>query len=258
VLSPSKSVGSQVSARNLKHVKRDGRRAPIVVITALACVVIAIGAGLEGRFRFAGPIFDPSGTGLQISALSPTEQPKPSITPLPQLINPGGISSTWAMVAVLVAILTLIGVVVIVLLWLRKRFRLAIVRGSSTLAAESTDLSLGNDDTADLPTLRRGLDLASDVLEAHRTPRDAIVRAWVGLQEAAEDSGVRRRTAETPTEFTTRVFSAIHADRRAANTLLALYLRVRFGDHPASSDDLRVAKDAVGALRSSWPNEGSP
>jgi Domain of unknown function (DUF4129) len=235
-------------------VKRDGLRAPIVAVTALACVVIAVGAGLEGQFRFAGPIFDPSGAGQQTSALSPTEPPKPSLTPLPQLINPGGLSSTWAMVAVLVAILTLLGVLVIVLLWLRKRIRLGTLRGSSTVAADPAEPILDHDATADLPTLRRGLDLASDMLEADRTTRDAIVRAWVGLQEAAEDSGVRRRRAETPTEFTTRVFSAIRADRNAAETLLTLYLRVRFGSNPASADDLRVAKEAVGALRSSWPD----
>ena len=37
-----------------------------------------------------------------------------------------------------------------------------------------------------------------------RDPADAIVRAWLGLQETAEESGIVRHPAETPTEFTSR------------------------------------------------------
>ncbi|HEX3679353.1 MAG TPA: DUF4129 domain-containing protein [Galbitalea sp.] len=154
------------------------------------------------------------------------------------------------------AILVVAALAAIVLLWIRKHPRRGTPRQFSIVDSDAEDVLVGQEAAPDLPTLRRGLALASDALETDRTPRDAIVRAWVGLQEAAEDSGVSRRPSETPTEFTARVFTAVNANRTAADTLLALYLRVRFGRHPADAEDLRSARDAVEALRASWPDRG--
>ncbi len=94
-----------------------------------------------------------------------------------------------------------------------------------------------------------------------RTPRDAIERAWLGLQEAAEESGVQRRAAETPAEFTQRVLARVHADDEAARTLLTLYLRVRFGDTPVTVGDIAVARRSLERLAASWgaaPDAGRP
>jgi hypothetical protein len=240
-------------------VKRDGIRPPIIVaVVALFCIVMAIGAGLEGRFNFSGPIWSPSdGSDQPVKLTTSTPQPVPSSPPpLPQQ---GHIEITfsWVPIVIVMAILVLAALAVIVLLWIRKHPRRGTPRQFSTVDADAEDLLVGQEAAPDLPTLSRGLALASEALNTERTPRDAIVRAWVGLQEAAEDSGVSRRPSETPTEFTTRVFTAVDADRSAADTLLALYLRVRFGTHPASAKDLRTAKDAIKALRASWPDEGS-
>jgi hypothetical protein len=106
---------------------------------------------------------------------------------------------------------------------------------------------------ADLPVLERGLVRAADVLETQREPRDAIVMAWLGLQEAAEDSGLPRRQAETPTEFTARVFESVDADRAAAASLLEVYLRVRFRPIPATEADVAVARESIRRLRETWP-----
>jgi Domain of unknown function (DUF4129) len=240
-------------------VKPDGIRLPVVaVLTGLGCVIIAVGAGLEGRFTFAGPLGNRPGFEEQPLLPAPTDAPQPTVTPSPLLFSAGGNGTTWATVAVLLVILALAALLVILLLLVRKRRRLRALRGPVMDVTDSDELLLEHDALPDLPTLKRGLGLASDVLETDRTPSDAIVQAWVGLQEAAEDSGVRRRQSETPTEFTARVFSSIPADRNAADTLLALYLRVRFGSAPANSRDLRSAKDAVGALQASWPDGGAP
>jgi hypothetical protein len=106
---------------------------------------------------------------------------------------------------------------------------------------------------ADLPVLHRGLLRAADLLDDDREPRDAIVKAWIGLQEAAEDSGISRRPSETPTEFTSRVFESVAADRDAASTLLAVYLRVRFSRRDATESDVLAARDAIQRLRDTWP-----
>jgi Domain of unknown function (DUF4129) len=240
-------------------VKRDGIRPPIIVaVAALFCVIMAIGAGLEGRFIFSGPIWSPPDGGdqpVKLTTSTPQPVPPPS-SAVPRVIHPA-VTFSWVPIAIVMAILVLATLFVIVLLWIRKHPRRGAPRQFSTVDADAEDVIVGQEATPDLPTLHRGLARASEVLETARTPRDAIVRAWVGLQEAAEDSGVRRRPAETPTEFTTRVFAAVDADKKAADTLLALYLRVRFGSHKAGAEELKAAKDAVEALRASWPDGGA-
>jgi hypothetical protein len=104
----------------------------------------------------------------------------------------------------------------------------------------------------DAPVLQRGFDRALTTLSEARLPRDAIERAWLGLQEAAEESGVQRRAAETPAEFTRRVLARVHADDEAAHTLLSLYLRVRFGDTPVTDLDVAVARQSLERLAVSW------
>ena len=104
----------------------------------------------------------------------------------------------------------------------------------------------------DAPALQRGFDRALTTLDENRKPRDAIERAWLGLQEAAEESGVQRRAAETPAEFTQRVLARVHADDAAARTLLTLYLRVRFGDAPVTDLDIAVARHSLQRLAESW------
>ena len=104
-------------------------------------------------------------------------------------------------------------------------------------------------------SVRLGLDRALDALDAPREPRGAIERAWLGLEEGAADSGVRRLPAETPGEFVTRVIARVAPDRTAARSLLEVYQRVRFGDGPVTAADVQVARDALASLRASWRGE---
>ena len=100
--------------------------------------------------------------------------------------------------------------------------------------------------------LLTGIELALRVLDEQREPADAVVRAWLGLQETAEQSGVVRFAAETPAEFTTRILGSVFSDDRALRTLLSLYLRTRFGDHPVTGDDVTKVREALSQLLASW------
>src|SRR6201999_1893445 len=95
-------------------------------------------------------------------------------------------------------------------------------------------------------------ELALQVLDEQREPADAIVRAWLGLEGTAEESGIVRRPAETPTEFTSRILSRAFGDHEAVRTLLRLYLRTRFGDHPVTDDDVAAVRAALQELVTTW------
>ncbi len=230
----------------------DQGRVIIVAATALLCLVIAIGVGLEGQFRFGGPIWTPPGVGPGTVALT-TTTPKPVLKSSAPVVQHQPPVFGWAPILIVLSALALAVIVIFVILWLRHRPRRQPARYLSGIEVTLDDLDADPESPLDLPVLRRGLTRAEEILDSGREPRDAIVRAWIGLQEAAEDSGLTRRASETPTEFTTRVFQSVNADRAAAETLLALYLRVRFGTRPATQDDVAQARKAVAALGASWP-----
>lgn len=110
-------------------------------------------------------------------------------------------------------------------------------------------------EVADAPAVLRGIAAALVAFDEHREPSDAVVQAWLGLQQAAEDAGFARSKAETPTEFTGRVLSRTGADRAPLRRLLRLYLRARFGDGAITADDAIAARDALRALEASWERE---
>jgi hypothetical protein len=106
----------------------------------------------------------------------------------------------------------------------------------------------GPDVLPDLPALREGVDDAGKRLRADVRPADAVIAAWVALEGAASASGVERRPAQTPTEFTVAVLDRTAADPGAVRTLLDLYLRARFGEDPLRPDDVLAARRAVELL----------
>jgi len=77
-------------------------------------------------------------------------------------------------------------------------------------------------------------------------PSDAVIRAWLGLEESAADVGTERRPDQTSTEFTTDVLAAHDVDPAALTTLRSLYQRARFGE-PATVTE-RDVDAAVTAL----------
>jgi hypothetical protein len=113
----------------------------------------------------------------------------------------------------------------------------------------------------DVPVIRSGLEEALIELERDVEPGDAVVRAWLGLQQSAEQSGVARGRSETPTEFTSRILGRVFANDSAGNeaiaTLLRLYLRTRFGDHPVTDADVALVRRALQELVRTWDSAGA-
>lgn len=217
---------------------------------ALAVLVI-VAAALAGPSHFGGPRWLPT-------FRSPTRAPRlphpPSSGQPPRHLprsRPGSLNIP------VVPILIALGVVVVlVILWYihrNWRLRRAAPGSKPTVAPAARPVEPQPEPEPDVPALLSGIEQALRLLEEEREPADAIVRAWLGLQETAAESGIVRAAAETPTEFTSRILGRAGADDRAVRTLLRLYLRTRFGDHPATADDVAAARDALRALADSWP-----
>ncbi|WP_436493716.1 DUF4129 domain-containing protein [Actinokineospora sp. HUAS TT18] len=75
-------------------------------------------------------------------------------------------------------------------------------------------------------------------------PADAIVAAWLVLEDAAAARGTRRAAHETPTEFVARVVAAHGVD---ATGLRDLYHRARFGG-AVTAGDVAAADEALARL----------
>jgi Domain of unknown function (DUF4129) len=227
----------------------------IVVVAVCLSAAIAIGAALEGPFVSHGVFGQTSSVPRPTQSVTLPHGAQQAIhTPAP--LQSAGFITSWLLWIGTAVALVIIGLLV----WrlLRNRVVRRKEREARLSDAALLDELATAEGGADPETIRRGLNAAAERLEESRIPRDAIILAWLGLQEAAEDSGVVRRGPETPTEFTTRVFTTLKADGTAvdvaaAHDLLALYLRARFDSHPTTAQDVAHARSALARLSESWP-----
>lgn len=122
--------------------------------------------------------------------------------------------------------------------------------------AESADLEapagVVADTEPDAPTVRRGIQVARAAISGHPDPTDAIVAAWIGLEQTATDSGVGRGSSETPAEFTLRILLHRPGIDESAGELLRLYESVRFGSHAADETMRAQAAHALAEIEERW------
>jgi hypothetical protein len=130
----------------------------------------------------------------------------------------------WAVLTGLLALLLL----ALVRAWRRRPQRHRIE--PTTAAALPTVAETVNDAEAELQeVLLRG------------SPRNAIVRCWVRLEQAVAAAGIAPRPSETSLEFTTRVLAAMTVDDASLRRLGALYREARFSRHELGEPQRRAA-----------------
>lgn len=224
------------------------RRATVVLCAVLGLVAVLAVAG-QGAPVFTGLRWVPPWAAGQQTPPAATRTP---VTGTPEPRRPDRIlhvDVSWLVVAIAVIVIA----VVAGLVWRAIRRRMDTPeRDAMVPLGELDGLEEPEAPQPEPAPVRRGLDRALDALTENREPRDAIERAWLGLEEGAADSGVRRLPAETPGEFVARVVSRVSADRAAARTLLETYLAVRFGSAPVTVAEVDAARSALRSLRESW------
>jgi uncharacterized protein DUF4129 len=218
----------------------------------LLVVLVIVAAGVGGTSRFTGARWFPHlGGGVSTAlpahrTLLRVERPRS---------RPGAAKRTSVAVPrwliAVAAVVVALGIAALLWRWWSRR-RLPAAPEIYSSSVHVTEL-VPVEPEAKPEKLLTGIQLALKALDEQREPADAVVRAWLGLQETAEESGIVRRPSETPTEFTSRILSSAFADDRALHTLLRLYLRTRFGDHPVTDQDVAAVREALQQLLSTWP-----
>ncbi len=175
------------------------RTAVPVALAALVLLLAVLGAGLRGPWTA-----DPPGAGLPepgtpppVTVTSTEEAPLPEEAP-PPVDDPTAVLPPWVGSTVLaLAIAALLGLLVLGAWWLWRRRRL--VRTDRLRTQTVGVVSPVAAEEVELPDLAPALRQAAAALGTGAPPRDAIVRAWVALEETAAASGAARSASDTPT-----------------------------------------------------------
>ncbi|MFJ6547580.1 DUF4129 domain-containing protein [Microbacterium sp. NPDC091676] len=235
------------------------RTGPLSSLLGLAAI-----AGLFGLLMLAAagqgtPQFSSSGPESTPSPPEDVVLPMPSATGTPPPPESWGDSALAQVLGVIFGALLTLAVLALVIVVLRQLLRFlrrlwqarpldrreviaaAAEGGASTPAAPP-----------DEEVIRRGVSAALRTVTERTDPGDAIVAAWVGLEESAADAGHGRGPAETPAEFTARVVGARQGIAAEVLALQGLYERVRFGGAVAGEQDRRSAAAALRGIKEGW------
>ncbi|WP_166847607.1 DUF4129 domain-containing protein [Isoptericola sp. BMS4] len=218
--------------------RRTPPRAP--ALTALVTLVV-LGAATATPWRFALPDAPPP-----TPATPDAPRPAPSTAPLTDA-DP---TDTTALTVLAVVLSVLGAALLLVLLTLLARRVLTATSGpepDDDPDAPRTADTLAGTPTPTIPTteLADAVQLALAHVDAATTPHDAVVAAWVALEDAAATHGTTRDPADTPTEFTTHLLAGTPAPRTHVATLRTLYAEARFTDHPVPPTHVDRARDAL-------------
>lgn len=247
-------------AGDLRSVLRTGAptgRSRTLPVAVLLVVLVILAAGIGGTSHLTGArwFFKLHGSTPGAQRLIPVGPTTRIPSGQHRQPHAGGTLPGW--IVVIVIVLVAIGLLALIWRWLRGRRLPAAAERTGASVHATTQQVVTPASEPEPQKLLSGIELALEVLDEEREPADAIVRAWLGLQETAEESGIVRRAAETPTEFTSRILSRAFADDRALRTLLRLYLRTRFGDHVVTAAEVAEVRAALRSLVSSWQPTGS-
>jgi len=153
-------------------------------------------------------------------------------------------SPVWGWVLAIVGVL--VGLLLLVLL-VRWLYRLIRALAGTRLEAQPDADAVGAGGTAAGRPLS-ALEVTDAVTEALRrldaapTTTDAVIQAWLALEEAAGRHGLGRDPASTPTEFTVSLLDRSAIPPADTVGLKQLYLRARFSDQPTSRADVADAR----------------
>ncbi|SDC16769.1 protein of unknown function [Sanguibacter gelidistatuariae] len=239
---------------------RGPRRTALAVAAAtILLLVVVAGAALSGDWSLdPGPA-----PTMTLETVPPTTEP----TAAPPMFDPGdGATNEWGSRVVSIVLTVAAALLAAFLLyraalWVRRTLLpwLATRRDRPTDAAPQPTIDL---EVVPLSALREAATHAETLLREGEHSTDAIIAAWLALEDAAVRSGATRGAAQTPTEFTVAVLGTTPASPQAVTELLGLYHLARFAHTDMTAAQVAAAGAALRRLTEDFSNapadEGAP
>jgi Domain of unknown function (DUF4129) len=223
------------------------RRLGVLAAVAGLLVLAVLGAATGGHWQLRQRSWlRPDGNAATVAP-----SPRPDLrtrfpTPPAAPSNAAHLTFGWLRTAGLILLVLAVAAAV---LWLWQRYRRSAL---DSLPDEPLATAGLLEVPPDVPLLRQGVQAAQRSLAEIADPNNAIVAAWLALEEAASSSGVHREPAQTPTEFTVAVLADTAADPQATSDLLHLYHRARFSSAGVGAAEVTQAVNCLAILAASW------
>lgn len=220
-------------------------------VTALFLIAM-IAAAIQGA-----PTFRPSDPApLESDRPLPTTSPAPtgSPTPLDVDLTSAGVVQVFSVILLVLVVAGIVALVVVIVCALVRAWRDRPLRrrDAADVAAEVETFPVTPEPEVAATTIRRGIAGALWAIDDQDRPSDAVIAAWIGLEESAADAGTRRGASETPGEFAVRIITIREGVAAEATELLRLFERVRFGAHEATEQERDAARDALRRIEEAW------
>jgi hypothetical protein len=215
------------------------RARALAALVLVALVVLGAAAATPWDVRMPAGLLDPAPNVLP--SLEPV--PTASVTEEP----PEAAAADATDVAVMLLVI-LLGAIAVILALFGRRL-VALLNGREPLPQpDRLEAGVGIGDAPPAVTvdeLQDAVTVALGRLDRAGTPHDAVVAAWVSLEEAAAAHGTARDPAQTPTEFTSALLADAPVPSDDVATLRRLYHHARFTDRPVDVTHVTAARTAL-------------
>lgn len=213
-------------------------------------VIMMVAAAVQGTPAIHPPSFDPPDN---VPELTPDSSPLPTgpVSPDPTADLVSRIIGI-VFLALLAGAAALVVALIVRTLARAWRDRPLSTQEGSEVEPELAEHAGPAEPEVAAPAIRRGIAGALRTIHERSVPMDAIIAAWIGLEESAADAGIARGISETSAEFALRIITRRSGITQPARDLLRLYERVRFGGYIADESDREAARTALHRIEEGW------
>ena len=211
-----------------------GRRTAALVAGAAATMVLAAWVSASGP---VGIFARPALTGYQAPAPGTDYGPAEGDPDIGRVSAPGPADGALVQLLDLLMKAIVVAVLVAVLVAIARELRRRWLERERPTADEVT--------VAMTPEVLLARTRASEELLTRGAPRHAVVAAWVSLEDALREAGIRDDATRTSAEVVRAVLRQYAVSAEPLDRLAALYREARFSRHEIGEDMREQAGDAL-------------